>query len=334
VDRESERDNSVEEGEDLCVIAISDKVRLSEDQVERMFDANDAGAGIAWREMGPDGIGQVKWEKGLDVKEVTALALKLPIPYIAHFRIPTCGGRRADLTHPFPVDIKVPLYLKGFTPGYVMFHNGHWMEWKKYVLDMAVKQGVEIPDGAWSDSRAMAFVIAKAGIKALEFMDEKAAVLSYDNIEIFGSGWTRVNEILVSNTHWEYRRGTTTYHGGSGYTNYTQTMCRDSHCTSKDLDNTGYCKEHTHKKTPGFGGVIDVTPLPKEDEGETEKKVTNDQGSGGSSTESPFFVWTEAEAAYKAGKLSKSKWKAARRVYEAWLDKKAREYSNSNSRMH
>lgn len=183
----------------MCVIMIADKDRPSDEMIQKALVKNSKGAGLAWREKG-----EVRYIKGLsDVEEILPLIQRLPMPFIFHARIDTCGGESKELTHPFPVDTDSKINLRGSTKGYMMFHNGHWGQWKDKSLEAAVKTGTKIPGGRWSDSRAMAFVASIYGLGALEFIDEKSVVISPTDIQVFGSGWTRVNNVVVSNKLWE-----------------------------------------------------------------------------------------------------------------------------------
>lgn len=198
----------------MCVISISDTKRPTDNHVAKMFDANDAGAGIAWRE---DGF--VRWEKGLDLKQIQDLVRSVPMPFIAHFRIPSCGGRTPDLTHPFPINKAVSLDLSGKTKDWVLFHNGHWGAWKNTALEAAIKKGqFKLPIGKWSDSRAMAWLANVYGQGILDLIDEKVAVLGPDEgqLEVWQGtgGWHKVDDIYVSNKAWEFRSVNRTYQGG------------------------------------------------------------------------------------------------------------------------
>lgn len=182
----------------MCVIFIADRVRPTKEMVEKAFEKNKEGAGIAWREKG-----QVKWAKGLELDKISHLIQSVPLPFIAHFRIQTVGGVVPELTHPFQIDVMSSLALHGRTPGGLMFHNGTWHLWKDKLLDTAVKSGAKLPGGRWSDSRAMAFCAAIYGHGVLDMIDEKSVVMTPTDIEIYGNGWTRVNDVAVSNRLWE-----------------------------------------------------------------------------------------------------------------------------------
>lgn len=218
----------------MCVIFVADKVRPSADMIERGYETNPSGAGIAWREKG-----LVRWEKGLDLPDVQALAAKVPFPFVVHFRIPTCGGDRPSLCHPFPVDVNSSLALEGSTKGFVLFHNGHWNKWRESMLETLMRKGTKMPAGKWSDSRAMAWTAAHYDINVLELIEEKCVVLSPDAIEIFGNGWTQANDLWVSNTHWQYRSRNVTHVG---------TLCREKTCAKTRYMNTDFCFEHQPPK--------------------------------------------------------------------------------------
>lgn len=201
----------------MCVIAVMDGTRPSEEQVEQMYETNSSGAGIAWREDTPKGV-VVRWRKGLKLGEIQDLIKTVPLPAIAHFRIPTCGGDGPEMCHPFQVDPKSSIELGGATKGYMLFHNGHWGQWKSTVLETAIKTGKQLPGGRWSDSRGMAWVASIYGIGALELIDEKCAVISPTNLEVFGNGWTKVTDGLwTSNKNWEGGRKSYSYGGNNSY---------------------------------------------------------------------------------------------------------------------
>ncbi len=182
----------------MCVIFVVDKDRPTPEMVSKAFDVNSKGGGVAWREKDV-----VKWVKGLDEDGMQKFAKKLPIPFLMHFRKDTVGGDSMPMTHPFVVDKNSSIALNGQTNTYVMMHNGTWHPWKEKVLEAAVRSNTPMPGGRWSDSRAMAFVASIYGIGALEVIDERSAVLSPTDIQVFGSIWYRVNGVICSNKLWE-----------------------------------------------------------------------------------------------------------------------------------
>jgi hypothetical protein len=198
----------------MCVVALCDEdKRLTEAQIEDMYDANSHGAGIAWRDKkGRKTV--VKWAKGLDLDQMKALALTLPLPYVAHFRIPTCGptqGIYAPLCHPFPITDGVELHEEGEFDGYLLFHNGQWFDWEAKLLDYACKGNWKLPEGKWSDSRAMAKMAHHLGLGVLDFFKQKICLFSPDKIFLVGDGWIYPQEasvplgICVSNVGWRDR---------------------------------------------------------------------------------------------------------------------------------
>ncbi len=191
--------------------------------VDQAYDANPDGGGVAWRDNG-----FVKWKKALKLSEMQDLIASLPLPLVAHFRIPSCGGKYDALCHPFPIEKRVSLDLEGQTKGYVLFHNGHWGKWKETAMETAAKRG-NLPIGRWSDSRVMAWIASIYGLGILELIDEKAVVFGPNDYEIFpGTGFSVVNGVWVSNTHWQFRRTRTTAGEGSYYERLPAAYRRES----------------------------------------------------------------------------------------------------------
>lgn len=269
----------------MCVIMIADLKRPTAASVDAAFRANDAGAGIAWR----DG-GKVHWEKGLELDDIQRLVAQVPIPYVAHFRIPTVGGKCDELCHPFTVDRNASTALKGSTKGMVLFHNGHWTDWKQTTLRAISDFRIRMPQGSWSDSRAMALNSALYGLGVLNLIDEKAVVFGPATLEVFHlQGWVQVDEVWCSNDHWKHRTGG--YNRGDS--DWQKTMCKDRTCTRKDINAAGWCPQHDPAK-----------PFLRQHD-----KVE----SRGDSTVLPF---DQASRLFQAGQLSKKKFKKARRAYE------------------
>lgn len=230
----------------MCVIFLAETHRPTDDMVERAFQANASGAGVAWREGG-----LVKWDKGLTVEEMKEYFRTLPLPMVGHFRIPTCGGVRPSLCHPFPIAKDAPLDLRGQTKGYVLFHNGHWIKWKDSMMEAVVRHNLHTPGGKWSDSRAMAWSAAHFGLFMLDLIDEKSLAFGPKDMEIFGRGWEKAgsgeNEIWVSNKHWEHVNRTGNY-SSYGYTG-GGTLCRYGTCKEVKFSTYDYCSAHlTHDR--------------------------------------------------------------------------------------
>lgn len=217
----------------MCVIAIADKTRPTPDMIERMFNSNPSGGGVGWREGG-----FVHWAKGLTLPEMQVRIANMPLPFIAHFRIPTCGGTNPLLCHPFIVHPNSPLELVGKTSGNILFHNGHWTDWKATLIRGFGTHKIKLPKGVWSDSRALAVLAAVRGLEVLELVDERVVVFgpNEEDVRMFGGIWTRVNDVVVSNTHWQ---GYNHVH-----THFEPTMCREQRCSQKRHANSPWCEEH------------------------------------------------------------------------------------------
>jgi hypothetical protein len=289
----------------MCVIFVAKDTRPTDEMVEKAWKKNDDGFGIAWRERvkGRDGKTtlQVRWDKGIeDVELAKKYCREKPLPFIAHFRIASCGGIRPELTHPFAVDETVPELLNGQTGGYVLFHNGHWAKWGDYSMDMTIHLKTKVPKGAWSDSRAMAWAAAHYGNEVLNFIGEKCVVFSPTDLEVFRKDWEMIDGVLCSNNY--FQTGTQGYYG-----NYRQrTMCKFGTCTREDITD-GFCPVHVPKKAP----LVVVGTLPEEFEDADLPVVrTGELGTGGSSTVDPF-AFLDRMLAEK--RLSKNRYKKMRK---------------------
>lgn len=295
----------------MCVIAIAETDRPTDDMIEKMYAQNDQGAGIAWRE-----DGYVKWEKGLDLEAVKKLCKEVPMPYIAHFRIASYGGKRESLCHPFPIDKKVPLNLKGRTKGHVLFHNGHWAKWRETMLDTVVASNTPVPSGKWSDTRAMAFTASVYGIGVLELIDEKAVAFGPETCDLSGSGWAIVDKIWVSNRFWEHR----TVHHGMGHNYYEgNNLCKMGTCNAHKYAETDYCYQHRHMINEDKE-ELPVINIKKEGDDKDKSIITlaevvanSKRASGGKLNLLPF---AEIERRFKAGHMSNNQFKKARKRYQ------------------
>jgi len=237
--------------------------------INKAWDRNDDGGGVAWREPDANGRMMVKWKKGLEDKdgleEMTELCYTLPVPYVAHFRVASCGGVRPSLTHPFLVDHTASTAIEGETYGGVLFHNGDWKGWGEACREAAIHSGVPIPPGGkWSDSRGMAWLCSIYGPGFMSFLpDQKGVYFTPDDYEVFEgvSNWKKINEVWCSNDYFLTPRNVS----------YVGTMCRYGQCTRTDIDAMHYCPAHTNgivqstiKKdtSPVVGGTQAPTPFP------------------------------------------------------------------------
>lgn len=307
----------------MCVIFVSTKdKRVPDEWVRAGYEHNSAGAGIAYR--GEKGV--VVWKKGMDLGEVRELAKKVPLPYALHFRIPTCGGSIKKLTHPFPIEVGVPLTLEGRIRGHVLFHNGHWGRWKDYMLESAARGRIKIPNDKWSDSRAMAWMAAHFGLGVLDLIDEKICAFGPEHIEIYGTGWVIKEGIYCSNTHWEFT--------AKKFDSDWQATNRETKDDKEDISRNLYT---TPPYSMGHGSRFPIHDQRYSPPGEhtayckcwkceeRKKKEKDDavqkalelekEAPGGASTETPFAqakrLWEEADKMWKMTppRCGKKKWK-------------------------
>lgn len=297
----------------MCVITFAKDVRPTDEQVQKMFDTNRDGAGIAWFEGD-----ELVWKKGIfDVKEIQRLCKEVPLPYVSHFRIGTVGGTLDTLTHPFVIDERASTTVEGRTKtARLLFHNGHWSPWNDKVIDAAIHSNQEIPQGDWSDTRAMAWMCHIYGQKVLDMLVTQRIVVMNPTldpkkrIEIYtGDGWKKVNTdggvIWCSNESWNY-------------TSYNHSQRRDNKDTFRD--SAYYCVKGMCKNRRQIG---------KELCEECEKKSASDSedhsraNSGGSLIKSPSaleivtggsprpfagcFSLREVEELYIRGECTKTK---------------------------
>lgn len=187
----------------MCVIAVVDDndARPTREQVQRMWNRNDHGGGVAWQQ---DGL--VRWQKGIDSCErMEDYALTLPVPFVLHFRIASVGPKVPLLTHPFILDPEGGNELAGATLNSALFHNGTWNGWASELWKFATCSGLKIPKRPWSDSRAIAYIIAHLGEHAIDFVGETIAVIGVEGeVDMYGSRWSLVDGFYVSNTGWNF----------------------------------------------------------------------------------------------------------------------------------
>jgi hypothetical protein len=228
--------------------------------IERAWDYNDDGGGLAWREKNKAGENVVIWRKGIeDVKEMKELMKKLPLPYVAHFRVASSGGVTRQLTHPFPITKLAQLHTGGTTKGWVLFHNGDWKEWSDAARLAAIHSNTPIPPGKFSDTRAIAWLCSIYGLGFMEFLPGQRGIAfgpNDEDLEVFtGPGWIKINqEVWCSNDHFWLKtrlRNGGTFPSGNTQGNYTPIGVLDvEYCTyrtcveTEKLDKNGYCPLH------------------------------------------------------------------------------------------
>lgn len=240
----------------MCVIFVCESHRPSPDQVKAAFETNAHGAGIAYRGVRKNKDKKeddkvVVWKKGLNLEAIQKEVAEAPLPFIAHFRVESCGGKHLDLTHPFPIHPDVSLALSGSTKGYVLFHNGHFASWKSEMKTLAIQGGgrVQIPSGHWSDTRAMALMAAYCGLGILEGFSEKLVAFGPERYEVFDcNGFYEIEKgFWASNRGWERNMDSRlpSHYQGRATTGTSQT-CIAANCNMPKAYNSPYC--HTHKE--------------------------------------------------------------------------------------
>jgi hypothetical protein len=306
---------------------LAENVRPTEEMVRKAYAKNDDGAGIAWREV-KGKTTEVVWQKGLNLEQMIELVATAPMPFVAHFRIASCGGARKSLCHPFAIDENASTFLSGRTKGMVLFHNGHWGEWKKVLLETSIRFGKKIPDGKFSDTRAMAFICAVAGINFMELIEEKGIAFGPDRIEMFwGSGWYKVQDVWCSNTGFTtqtinhndptgaYSTQGTVYGGTHASYNFPRTVsqCLEKKCyVSHNIDADGYCPQHSRTRPSVTTDADDVLPVVKTHVNKPQQQQVHQPGKN----INPLAQWQRAQSEYAAGNLSNKKFKRAQRAYE------------------
>jgi hypothetical protein len=305
----------------MCVILIASKARPSEDMVKNAWETNEAGGGIAWRgrKEGTEILdGYVHWKKGImTLDEMQGLCKVTPMPYVAHFRIPSVGGKRPDLCHPFPIEKNVPLDLTGKTKGNLLFHNGHWTRWKDMTMDAAGRFGVPLPTGKWSDTRAMAFMASVFGVGVLEFIDEKAVSFGPSECEVFlGTGWKLINDVFCSNDFFESRGRTQSYYG-TGPSRYTQ-LCVNGTCALEKVSGSQYCQTHKDANDKLQKEAQEARDKRIREAAERQKALN---GGGGDHKLLPFHEIErlyKSQARHPSGALiiSKNFWKKSRKKFQ------------------
>lgn len=293
----------------MCVVMIADKIRPTEVMVRKAWADNDDGSGAAWREDEDTNDPKnptrtlVHWKKGLNLEEIVKMAAELPMPFVLHFRRNSVGGIRASLTHPFPINENGDNFLNGKTNGLVLFHNGHWGKWKETLFETVVKFGKKVPNGKWSDTRAMAWLAAVYGLGFLDILDEKTVAFGPRTIDtVLGTGWKEINGVLCSNDFFMHK--------------YVQPeSCRVQSCTNNTGLVDGWCQVHRNfvrsgrtehsfpnQGTPPTGTTSIKSDLPLIAQNDANKRLElvtgfDDKGleTGGSSAVIPFASLRVAE---------------------------------------
>jgi predicted glutamine amidotransferase len=193
----------------VCVIiCIDDGNYPSKKTLKSAEDMNSHGGSIAW--LNKDGTKSYK--KGIKSGEISKIINKQLIPKgiktaIIHFRIASVGGVKRNLNHPFEISNKVELNMENYnTTKDLLFHNGTWTEYTDALVEYlrTSKKTVTIPRGNYSDSRIMAYLAHKMGVKGMAKQVtgwNKVAVLTSKGIHKYGEGWCSYKGNKVSNNY-------------------------------------------------------------------------------------------------------------------------------------
>lgn len=308
----------------MCVIMIAQKVRPTEEMIDKAWKANDDGGGIAWRENG-----EVHFEKGImTLDRLKELMMEVPMPYVAHFRITSSGVTTPELTHPFVVAKDVPVVLEGRTKGGVFFHNGTWSGWTDKALDFAIRNGLQVPDGEWSDTRAMAWMISIHGPKLMELLPQQRGVYFSPKVcHVFtGPGWEEINGVWCSNDFFWKRSTVISYGGGQGY---GTRVCHVGRCTNRAQAGKDICWDCEKKQqTQTTALTTTVNSMTKQENGGTTGGTTAPFAPPGT-----FLTLKEAEARYKSGDLSKASLKRFRREYDRMASKNPKAIAKATEKL-
>jgi predicted glutamine amidotransferase len=172
----------------MCVILATREERIPAWAMKRAHAKNPHGIGMAWTHKGA-----VEWEKSISLKKAIRMAAKLPKPYVVHFRWATVGPQAPVLCHPFPIIKRLTDELRGRNRS-VVFHNGTFDEWAD---ELAQRPGI------WSDSRALALLLARKGMSTLKSIgDNRVAVVRNNEVSLHGPGWKTTKGFVMSNERW------------------------------------------------------------------------------------------------------------------------------------
>lgn len=191
----------------MCVIITVENGKFpTKDTLKSAESLNSDGGAIAWL----NANGTRSYVKGISSKKMNKIIEHDLKPRgintaIIHFRIASVGKVIPRLCHPFEVKDNSPLNLRGDKMKCdLLFHNGTWSDAFDTAFDVAEKFGLKLPQGEYSDSRIMAILGSKLGIKKMAKLVDgwnKIAVLTDKGIVKYGSGWVKHKGNTCSNDY-------------------------------------------------------------------------------------------------------------------------------------
>lgn len=175
----------------MCCIAACITTPLSEEMLDRIVVHNNDGVGIAWI----NEKDRVEWFKSKNHNAIKPLLNDVPMPYFVHARLATIGGDNLNLVHPFPIELFPRTGIVG-TANAVFAHNGHISEWETFLA--LADHKVKIRPSKWSDSRAIAHILARQGtsmvLKRLQKYN-RFVILSKKGLRMYGD-WIKEEDGL------------------------------------------------------------------------------------------------------------------------------------------
>jgi len=177
----------------MCLLIVAETEFPSEAVLKIGEQQNGDGGGLAWVK---DGL--VHYKKNVKAAEMMEFA-KLEPPFIFHFRKASSGPKKPELCHPFPISRKSELHLEGTTNIGVLAHNGHFPQYSGLLLN-SLSPRTPLPEGDWSDTRAMAYLTALYGDSFLNLTDEKIAILTPTGVTVYAPHrWVTHGALKLSN---------------------------------------------------------------------------------------------------------------------------------------
>jgi len=169
----------------MCLLVVCNTRKMTEKEIEGAWRSNKDGAGFAF----VDGNGNHCYLKGfMKLEDFKAAYEHMDTrPHIVHFRQASSGGVSPEMTHPFECTPESELRLKYVGKNPVLFHNGVLSSWEEMLWEWHVHAQKRVPPGRFSDTRALALMLATIGQDALHFVNGKFAVLENGKISMYGA---------------------------------------------------------------------------------------------------------------------------------------------------